>query len=161
MQANKYRNELSYLGRAFADVYGECKSVVHSYGTSKASIRYPDRRLRPYYGDLKEGGIVIDMSACDYALVSKMVISHAMVDVDLAPGMVSSGWGDCKKTEPGTLENSGSLDYIALDVYADFWHNNGAKVGKREGNFIIWRNGDKEEIPGEDSANRWALEDLR
>ena len=51
------------------------------------------------------------------------------------------------------LPDCEAFDEVAPDVFATWWAQKGARVGRRRGNEIVWANGDVTAIPA--FAGRW------
>jgi hypothetical protein len=123
---------------------------------------------------LADGGVCIDKRVCDESAVITGVMSGPMADVSLAPGttdrfcdvaskasphflegLAMSGWGPLLLhglASGETPERYGSLDRIALDLYAAFWARLGARVGYRAGPVIRWLDGAETPIAKEDET---------
>jgi hypothetical protein len=122
-----YELRLAVLSIGPAGAHGECRDGSH--------ISFPDNRLRPYLGELIEGGFVIDKRA---ALEADPVLTARtpLCDGSLPDGMRATflGWRD-------------QFDVVAPDVYAAWWEAHGARVGRRRGDKIVWADGAEEAIP--------------
>lgn len=142
---DKYKKEYTTLGIACAGVYATVGDNVR--------VSIPDTRLSSYYGDLVEGGYLIDKRPCihreDFV---HMVVSGPLLKESLPYGH-KEGWD--RKAIPVDPEGEkfGSLDYVSLDVYLDLWRKAGAKIGVRKGNKISWEDGSQTLIPNE--KDRW------
>lgn len=150
-----YKQEYDYLGIAMGGVYGRGPSKWSKDGFS---VSIPDKRLSPYYGDLIEGGIVVDKRPCiekDEARFVNRVYLSPLLKKSLPPKTM------CKlfeKEEPcEDVTQCGPIDYISMDLYLDLWRKEGAKIGKRVGNEIHWENGEVSPIPSE--SMRWSSVD--
>jgi len=137
---------------------------VHSDNVDGSATTYYDTRLRAYYGEVVEGGFVIDKSK---VLDKKpgLAISSPMCKGCLNPGVVDAMPDPSDSIVAHAIANDpnnpmkglaqlavatkgkfGGLDFIAPDLFAAWWLEKGARVGKRVGDFIEWTDG-KEQIP--------------
>jgi hypothetical protein len=126
------------------------------------SITYYDTRLRAYYGELVEGGFVIDKSK---VLAEKpgLVIASPLCKGSMKPG-TTDALGDVSdnfvanaiandRNNPASvlaklaIAGFGGFDYVAPDLYAAWWLDKGARVGTRIGDTIHWSDGIIEQIP--------------
>lgn len=147
---DEYKNEYTYLGIAAAGVYAE---APNKYSKHPASITIYDRRLRAYFGDMAEGGIVVDKRPClEHPDFYRMVIS----------GPMRGSWLSEKTRETmhdtvkcHNAHEAKAFDYISTDLYLALWRDMGAKIGKRVGNEIHWEDGTKETIVPVDK--RWQV----
>ncbi len=128
-----------------------------------ASITYYDRRIAAYFGELVEGGFVIVKTAVlderpGLAVASPMVRGNlpsgarnpfrAPTDSIIARSMMADqnnparGLAALMMAAPAC----GAFDDVAPDVYAAWWAEHGARVGVREGDTIVWTDGEREPI---------------
>jgi hypothetical protein len=111
-----------------------------------SSFQAPSRRLSSYFGDLCEGGIVIDKRPCPENVIIRQAYCGAMVQVEMPDNTVSRMGGN--GLEPcDDAEKAGSMDFIALNLYVNQWRKLGARIGVRRGRTIHWENGEKSPIP--------------
>jgi hypothetical protein len=142
-----YKKEYTTLGVGGGGVHATAPS---QWSDTTAQITIYDRRLTPYFGDLVEGGVVIDKRPCvdrdDYV---KMVVSGPILQESLPPGHKNVfDYGSPRTIIPCTTEDKFSgLDYVSLDIYLALWSKMGAKIGKRVGDEIHWENGEITSIP--------------
>lgn len=132
-------------------------------GERGVSISIPDRRLVCYYGDLAEGGIVLDKRRVleedpSLAFRSPILASHlppgtieppGQPDRVLAQGMLGM-FGEAHAaliTATAEPEGYNGLALVATDVYVQFWRRHGARVGQRAGAQVLWEDGRAEPIP--------------
>jgi len=152
-----YEKRMATLAIGLAGVYGET--------VDGASVTFYDTRLRAYYGELVEGGFVVDKSK---VLESKpgLAVSSPMCKGDMKPG-TSDALGDVSDNfVANAIANDGNnpasflatlavaskghfggFDFVAPDVYAAWWLDKGARVGTRIGDTIQWSDGIVEQIP--------------
>lgn len=142
-----YEQTVTMFGKALAGVYGE---GINEDG-NRFSVSIPDYRLFPYYGELIEGGIIVDKSVCDETVVIRSVISGGMLDLKVPAGKIARF--SSKEIVSGKYEDAKAFDYVALDIYVEYWRKNGARIGVRRGDYIMWESGEVEEIP--DFENRF------
>ena len=146
-----YKQEYTTMGIAAAGVYAKIGDNI--------SVSIPDKRLFAYLGNLVDGGIVID---------KRTVPKHDLVTWVIAGPMMKealpSGTKDCLNFETPRAapipakhgDKFSSMDYIALDLYVKLWTDLGARVGTRQGNIILWNDGEVQTIPSVES--RWLQE---
>jgi hypothetical protein len=151
-----YELRLAVLSIGLAGCYGD--------GIDGSRISYYDTRLRPYYGELVEGGYVIDKSAIldtkpDLAVLSPMCNGKLPPGTrDAFPGAEGSIVARSIANEPDNpaapiarmmlaVPDCGAFDDVAPDVYAAWWAKQGARIGQRRGNKIAWSDGTEETIP--------------
>lgn len=159
MSNDKYKNEYIHLGIADGGCYADCESNF-SHDTA-AHITIYDRRLTPYLGDLKQGGIVIDKRPCirrnDFV---KNVVRGPMLNVMLPHDTINSVMA--KRNLACTIEQArtaGGYDYISLNLYVQYWAELGARIGVRVGDKVYWNDGPlfgfgvPQDIPSVE--NRW------
>lgn len=141
----EYKQEYIYLGIALAGVYakGRTKVTENSVTTFNSSI--PDNRLYPYYGNLVEGGVIVDKRTCQECDVVVMAVNGPILKDELPAGHKQSLFDPPTPCSDPT-ECKG-FDYISMDLYLKLWRGLGAKIGERRGNLIQWENGHTEDIP--------------
>jgi hypothetical protein len=149
-----YERRLMVLGRGLAGCSGEGKG---------SSITYYDSRLRPYFGELLEGGYVVDKREvleerpglavlspmCDGGLPLGAVDEFKSAEGSLvAQAIASGGEGSFRDLARLALAapRCGAFDFVAADVYAAWWKDHGARVGRRVGEVIRWDDGSEESI---------------
>ena len=112
---------------------------------ANTSVTIYDMRLHCYYGDVREGGTIIDKRPAfekDWGACCHLVCSGPMVDMSLDNGMVKKLFD-----KPSVFDgDAGAMDMVSLDIYLDNWRALGAKVGHRRGNVVKWEDGSVEEI---------------
>ena len=118
------------------------------------------RALPEFLDALEEGGVAIDIrDAIDRDF--RLALRAPYVDPFLPNGRIGNEHG----LEPAHLTNVAhgfwgaeaslmldtadgfsftGFDTVALDIYVEFWHRNGARIGCREGGTLRWR----DEAPG-------------
>jgi hypothetical protein len=148
--SDAYKPEYTILGIALAGVHAKARS---QWG--ECSITMYDNRLFPYLGNLLEGGTVIDKRSCKEEDIVQWVIKGPMLKESLPAGHKDGLWGTgpIKCEDP---KSCSSMDYIALDLYVKLWSDMGARVGTRQGNYIVWNDGEVQTIPSVES--RWQQE---
>jgi hypothetical protein len=125
-----------------------------------------DTRLAAYFGELVEGGFVIDKSAA-LAERPSLAVTQPMCKGSLPVGTRDEFQGAENSFVAHALANGGPevhgsfstlaklaiaapkcgmFDDVAPDVFADWWRAHGARVGIRQGEYIVWDNGDHEAI---------------
>ncbi len=144
MSRDAYKSEYTTLGIAAAGAYAtigdDCRVTMY------------DRRLSPYYGDLAEGGIVIDKRPCvGHPSFIEAVISGPMLKESLPSHTRQRMFSDAESCDD--VKTCRAMDYVSMDLYLNLWRSLGAKIGKRNGNEIVWDNGDVSVIP--DANERW------
>ncbi len=152
-----YEQRLAVLDKGLAGCHG---STIDS-----ASITYYDTRIRGYYGELVEGGFVLDKSKILCAN-PMLAISSPMCKGGMKPGTIDA-MGDCSDNfVANAIANQSNnpmstlaqlaivskgkfngLDFVAPDLYAAWWLEKGARVGTRIGGAIHWSDGIIEQIP--------------
>jgi hypothetical protein len=136
---------------------------VSGHTTDGSTITYYDRRLAPYYGELIDGGYILDKRASLRARPGLAVLSP-MCKGDLAAGRRDRFGGAegsiVAQAIAGEPENPacglarlalaapqcGAFDDVAPDLFADWWRAHGARVGRRFGAVIVWDDGATEAI---------------
>jgi hypothetical protein len=151
-----YELRLAVLSIGLAGCYGD--------GIDGSRISYYDTRLRPYLGELVEGGYVIDKSSVleakpDLAVLSPMCNGKLPPGTrDVFPGAEGSIVAQSIANDPYNpaaplarimlaVPDCGAFDDVAPDVYAAWWAKHGARIGQRKGNKIVWSDGTEETIP--------------
>ena len=135
-----YKNSYDILGIALGGCYAQ--ELSKHYGYVRISI--PDKRLQCYYGDVKEGGILVDKRSCEESVIVHGSVSGPMLDMALPEktrSVVFEGSKEC--LDP---EGCSGFDTISLDLYLMYWRKRGARIGKRVGNKVEWEGGFSEEI---------------
>jgi hypothetical protein len=129
------------LGIGDAGCYASIKNEYHT------SVTIYDRRLHAYYGDVREGGTIVDKRPC-FAGEAKeaihLVISGPMLELQLDNGMVKRFMGAMEKWDG--MSEIHSFDYVSLNIYLEMWRKVGARVGIRRGDTIVWEDGVVESI---------------
>jgi hypothetical protein len=159
--ATGYERRMAVIQIALGGVSGETTDGAH--------VTFYDRRLRPYLGELVEGGYVLDKRA---VLMARpwLAIGSPMVKGTLPPGTVdrfidrhpTDAFGesivlDSIRSDPtnpaaglaALMQDDpacGGFDDVAPDVYADWWRRRGARVGRRLGRVVVWDDGETEQI---------------
>lgn len=139
-----------------------CHGVYHG---ENSSVTIYDSRLRAYFGEVVEGGFVIDKSAVldrNPALcVRSPMCSGKLKSGERDPfqgadrgSIVANAIAQDEQNPAARLAalmlaapHCGAFDYIAPDAYAAWWRERGARVGIRRGNAIAWNDGTEETIP--------------
>jgi len=121
-------------------------------------------RLSPYLGDLREGGVVVDLWRCDWDRAAHVVISGPMLGLHLEPaqvdacptpsGIMTAAMSEDPGNPFGALaaaklakpEWSG-LDYVDLQTWLQLRREIGARIGRRHRNTIEWEDGARTVIP--------------
>lgn len=154
MTNNSYKTgivgeEYLTLGIADAGVYA---TAYNKWAPDRpSSITIYDRRLEAYYGDLAEGGLVLDKRPCrENDEFIKRVVCGPMHGQHL-PSKTRDSWG--KHIPCESAKEASGFDLVSTDLYLSYWRELGAKIGYRKGNYIEWENGEKDEIPSEE--DRW------
>lgn len=168
----KYKRELKLLVRVAAESHGYYISKYGSdeSGYGRGSVEYRDRRISPYFGEVEEGGFVIDASNLeDHPDLVKWVVCGPMCspllkneEIDklsdkdresassMIPGLAGEFLGLAIIAQNRKFRG---LDEVSPKMYAAIWAEHGAKVGVRKGDYIEWANGEKSSIP--DAENRY------
>lgn len=145
----------------------------HQFGKS-GSVHAYDSRITCYYGQLIDGGIVIDRHDVldkrpSLSISSPMLDSHIkqvsrfadaiatndnfMLDALSDPG---SFGGLATLAKAATTDKAiGAFDYLPLSQWVAWWKNLGARVGRRVGDNIVWDDGEVDPIRPAES--RWAV----
>jgi hypothetical protein len=151
-----YDRRLAVLSIGLAGCYADT--------VTGSSITYYDSRLKPYYGELVEGGWVLDKSAVLDGKPSLAVLAP-MCQGNLPAG-TRDAFGGAKDSfvaqaiaedtdNPAAaiarmmiaVPDCGAFDFVAPDVYAAWWAKRGARVGRRHDDKIVWSDGTEESIP--------------
>lgn len=133
-----------------------------------ASCTIYDCRLSPYLGEVVEGGYVLDKRAVLEENPALAFLSP-MCRGDLPAGTIRRFRESVPHPEDSIVAQSiitspehplrglvglmcqcadcESFDDVAPDVFAAWWADKGARVGRRRGNEIVWANGDVTAIP--------------
>ncbi len=148
--------KLITLEIGLASAHGECAPE----DGSRASISGMYGPLSGYYGELIDGGWVIDKSKPLDARPGLAVMSP-MVDGRLADGAVDIFQGvdsflGAALSSPEAFgglaqmaviaPECGAFDYVSPTAFAAWWRDKGARIGQRRGNRVIWEDGAIEEI---------------
>lgn len=132
------------LGIAEAGVYGQ---GPNPYGSTPSSITTYDNRLENYFHRLMEGGTVIDKRpafALNYDAAVSAVYRGPMLNPKLPEQTVNRLFeGNIPASQAG---KPNSIDSVSLDVYLAYWRPLGVRVGKRQGDSIVWEDGTIEPI---------------
>jgi hypothetical protein len=151
-----YEQRLAVLSIGLAGCYAE--------GIDGSHVTFYDSRIRPYFGELVEGGYVVVKTAVlddkpDLAVLAPMCRGN------LPPGTRDAFRGAedsiVARSIAGEPENPaaplarlmlaaptcGAFDEVAPDIYAAWWQAQGARVGRRRGDRIVWSDGSEETIP--------------
>jgi hypothetical protein len=166
MSCDNYNPELQTLERGLGGCHGH---GLHHDGNTYTISMY-DSRLSCYYGDLAEGGFVIDKKAvletrpglavssplCDPRLTEDEVdrlADHVTKDSFLLNTFCNepdSGFHGVACLAKASLaspdKEPGAFDHVSPAALARWWASRGARVGKRQGSYIVWNNGDYEAI---------------
>lgn len=151
-----YKRRLAVLSVGLAGCYGD--------GIDGSRISYYDRRIKPYYGELVEGGYVVVKTdvlerSPDLAVLSPLCNGKLPPGTtDAFPGAEGSIVAQSIANEhhnPAVplarlmlaAPNCGAFDDVAPDVYAAWWAKHGARIGQRHGDKIVWADGTEEPIP--------------
>jgi hypothetical protein len=156
---DEYEPEYAVLSRGL----GGC----HADTIDGASVTIYDSRLQAYLGNVVEGGYVID----NRAVLDRnpgLVLRSPMCEAKLLPGSINRFRDACPAPERSIVaaaiasnpENGycglarlmlacpdafEGFNFVAPDVYAGWWLQNGARVGERHGKYVLWSDG-KEEL---------------
>lgn len=140
-----YKPEYTTLGAAMAGPYatiGHNVSVTGLWGD-----------LESNYGDVVEGGTIIDKRNVDHAVLVTGVVSGPMLNEDLPPRTRDRLFeGQSPATED---DKFGGLDSISMDLYLAIWRKVGARIGQRQGNVVAWEDGTVETIRPVDQRYPW------
>lgn len=124
---------------------GQCESGAYSHAPNTSTSGYYD--LEEVIPRLAEGGYAIDKRNLPWESV-RHVISGPMESCNLPP-LTADRWGRVQtfttycdflawaaevKAKGGNL----SMSYISLDLYAEYWHRLGARVGRKVKGEIVW-----------------------
>lgn len=149
-----YRPRFEVLEGSGGDVAGYEPPVIteHKGFTSAQHGRctIPDSRLEPYFGDLVEGGIVIDKRPCaklpEFALMvmSSPMLKLGITEPDLCPvpnemfvGALEGSFKTLAAIKLAKPTFTG-LDHVGLADYLAVWRSNGARIGVKQGGNIYW-----------------------
>lgn len=117
------------------------------YGSTPSSITTYDNRLENYFHRLMEGGTVIDKRPAfeaNFNAAVRGVVSGPMLNPLLPDGTVNRLFsGNISAQEAGQLSG---LDNVSLDLYLAYWRKLGVRIGKRQGDSIVWEDGTIEPI---------------
>lgn len=175
MSRDAYQAEYTFLGIAEAGCYA---SAPNRWGDTPASISIPDKRLSCYYGDVVEGGTILDKRpafekqsrACTRAVVSGPMLRDNLPALTISRAdfpenqILTADSVDSIRMEPegffltvgGDPFKLSSFDFISLDLYCQLWRQLGARVGKRVGMTVEWEDGEVEAIRPE--SERWQFD---
>jgi hypothetical protein len=144
-----YSETLAYLGIA-----GSCAYGAGVENGQRFSMGFTTASLTPYFGELREGGIVIDARPVGASIRMREAVSGPMVDVTL-PSKSARGFGGTRTVL--SMDSAGEdFDYVSMDIYADHWEKLGAKVGIRRGGKIHWNQGGQTRIHRFEERFSWA-----
>lgn len=155
---DNYERRLAALSIGLAGSYGEM--------SDGGRVNYQDSRLRPYFGELVEGGFVIVKTAI-LEHRPRLAVLSPLCRGSLAPGQrkafqmspdnfVAQAIASADASENPAAgiarmmlaaPECGAFDDVAPDVYAAWWALHGAKVGQRRGEAIVWQDGTEDAIP--------------
>jgi len=166
MARDKYEERYDLLTRGVGP-HGSVGAESVGWSGGKCSTTMYSRRLGPYFGELKDGGVVVDKWTVDFKTGYNLVVHGPMVDVTLPPKTIDKFDGQISDVMLIGLQGSfqamalkkrtdpkwSGLDSVSLDLYCDLWRQAGARIGKRIGNEIHWEDGAVSEIP--DEAHRY------
>lgn len=175
MSRDAYNPEYTYLAIAEAGCYANAPNRFE--GEIPASVTIPDNRLSCYYGDVVEGGTIMDKrpafqrndSACVRAVYSGPMLQDNLPALTLkrcqwmeGDQLLTADSESVIMEEEGFFLKSGgqriklsAFDHLSLDLYCQLWRQLGARVGKRVGMTIRWEDGEDELIRPE--SERWKL----
>lgn len=140
-------SDLAFLGIGDAGCYGQGQHPDKDPRWSRYSVSIPDNRLDCYFWRLVDGGTVLDKRPAfkrdDKAAVHE-VIAGPMLDVWLDPGHVDTLMEG--KRPLGPDERPRALDSVALDIHLARWRPLGGRAGTRQGDEIVWEDGEREAI---------------
>lgn len=150
----------------------ELATYQDNRGWRSGSVHAYDRRITCYYGQLIDGGIVIDRHDVldrrpSLAISSPILDSHIkqvsrfadavagcdtfMLDV-LSDQSAFGGLATLAKAAT-TDKAIGSFDKLPVSQWVAWWKNLGARIGQRVGNNIVWDDGEVDPIRPAES--RW------
>lgn len=151
-----YKQDLVFLGIALGGPYGRGKTKFSKNSTTTSSMSsYED--LSYHYGDLVDGAPVVDKSKLSVDQICSG-LSYPNLDVDLPDGCA----GDWDRqpfpfsADRALAKEMGPDGYraaytVSLDIHVEMCRRMGARVGKRQGDQIVWEDGGVEDIrPFED-----------
>jgi len=133
-------------------------------------------RLGPELYRLRDGGWVIDKRLLEpTSEIIRAVISGPSLDIKLGDYGERSVFGDQERQALALMMGPGGLqgDYRAVGAtiladpnfdgkmlgpaaYAEYWSRRGARIGRREGDEIVWSDGEREPVESEDG--KWACD---
>lgn len=140
------KQDMLVLMIALAGCHG---AGANKWGKQSSSISIPDVRLEGYYHCLVDGGIVLDKRpafAQDDAAGVRGVISGPMLNAQLPDNTIDRFLEGELTLTTDQVSDLGSFDFVSTNLYAAFWENLGARVGQRQGNTVVWRDGTIEQI---------------
>lgn len=113
--------------------------------TSSSSTRTNDQDVKKYYTQLLDRSFIIDRRPClNDANYPIKVVSSPMVDFSLKGSFkrgIFTGTSIC--LDPSETE---SMDFVSPEIYISVWRQNGATIGQRINNKIVWESGFTENI---------------
>jgi hypothetical protein len=146
----KYEGDWTYIGIADAGVYGE-KPNEHS-PRYPVSITTYNTELEAYFGELCEGGIVMDKRPCrEHPEFVSTIVRGPMMAAHL-PDNSKDEFGDIQPCDDA--RKCSGLAYVSRNLYLDMWRKLGARIGVRKGNHIEWEDGERFEIRPATDYNR-------
>lgn len=146
MRREAYKPEYTTLMIAMGGCYA---TAPGEYSSTYNHISIPDGRMTCYFGDVVEGGWVVDKRPCiDREDFVHMVVCGPLLKESLPDGMKLELFSNQPKVCEDAKECSGS-DYVSLDLYLKLWRDMGARLGQRKDNEVHWENGEVTDIPNE------------
>jgi hypothetical protein len=157
-----YDVRLATLEIGLAGCHGQCAN-------ERASVSIYDRRLSAYFGELVEGGFVIDKAAVLDAKPGLAVMAplcrgdlpagrrnvfRERVDPAMAAALSQPESFGGVALLMAAAPDCGAFDDVSPDVFAAWWAAHGARIGVRRGDRIEWADGTSEAI--RPAAERWA-----
>ncbi len=113
-----------------------------------------DTRIEPYFGDVREGGWVVDRAHVEAGKRLHDGLASPMLSLTLAPREVDrcpqpssvmlaglEGGFQALATIKAALPTWSGLDRVDLATWLEIQRANGARVGQRRGDVIVWSDG--------------------
>jgi len=165
----QYKQRFQVLSAGHGGITGY-ENPVERYGAVVAShSEIPDRRLTCYLGELIEGGYVVDerpalmgddaFSISWHCPMLSLKLKDRQVDRCPKPSqlMLFGLQGSFKAMAAARCadESYSGLDSVPLSVWLGYWRKHGARIGQRQGNKIVWEDGEETAIPP--FGDRWEV----
>lgn len=131
--------------------------------TSRARGHAYDSRISCYFGCLVDGGMVVDKTATlersPGRAVSAPLLETSLVSADRFADIAGDAWILGPLSDPESFgavatlakvalvdRTSVAFDKVPMSEYVQWWREHGARIGKREGDIMVWEDGEREPI---------------